>query len=86
MRTTIEINTEKKGGTSYMKDMNPLDVAVILDSGEGEGHIIMRTADVDRFEVMDLTEFSPNACWAEGYNIKVRIVEAKLTLTILEPS
>jgi hypothetical protein len=48
-----------------MGDMAPLDVGYIVDV-ETEthlGHMVLRTADSSKFEVMDLTSPGRDMCW-----------------------
>jgi len=58
-----------------MKYMAPFSVGVIEDMGSAyNGHMVMRTASSDNFEVMDLSTMKPGSCWASGNGIKVRLL------------
>ncbi len=61
-----------------MCDMAPLDVGRITDceTNHYSGHIVLRTANRERFEVMDLTQPGPGMCWDDSNGtMKVRLLE-----------
>ena len=48
--------------TKPMCEMQPLEVCVVVDSFRYTNNVVMRTADIDHFEVMDLTLSRPDCC------------------------
>ena len=58
--------------TKPMHDMQPLEVCVVVDSFRYTNNVVMRTADIDHFEVMDLTLSRPDTCWVGKPSLKVR--------------
>lgn len=68
---TIEIKGfEDKGRIIEMKDMEPLQVARVVDNSSAikkyKNHIVMRTASIDNFEVFSITASRPDACWTNN--------------------
>lgn len=57
-----------------MKDMKPLQVGVVVEHGDYEGDIVMRTYSSFKFEVMDLTSPRTDMCWTDGSTVKVRLL------------
>lgn len=71
--------------TKPMSMMEPLEVGVIVDdSSSSNGHIVMRTASLRYFEVMDLSDPRIGGCWTVGCDIPVRIVKARITVEVEE--
>lgn len=58
--------------TKPMYEMQPLEVCVIVGTSDYIDHVVMRTADIDHFEVMDLTLSRPDTCWTGRSNLQVR--------------
>jgi len=58
--------------TKPMKDMQPLEVCVVVSNGPYYDHVVMRTASMVSVEVMDLTQPKCGGCWAGGANDEVR--------------
>jgi len=52
-----------------MSEMKQLEVCVVIDGGD-DGHVIMRTASIANFEVMDLTNPRRGSCWLDINNAK----------------
>lgn len=48
-----------------MSEMEPCEVCVVEEGGDFYGRVIMRTASVDKFEVMDLYDIGLNNCWQD---------------------
>ena len=67
--------------TKPMYQMQPLEVCVVVE-GQYKDHVVMRTADSDHFEVMDLTNPRPNSCWINKPIIKVRELYPGETYTL----
>lgn len=68
-----------------MADMEPLQVGIIV-SGGNNGHVVIRNADRDRFEVLDLSDPGPNSCWLDRcMTVKVRLLPkgTKIVLTVV---
>ena len=61
-----------------MADMKPLQVGVIVDTGQ----YVMRTAHCDKFEVMRLFEPGIDCCWNEYCRLKVRLLNKGEKITI----
>ena len=65
-----------------MGKMKPLEVAVIVD-GDYEGHYVMRTASLDKFEVFSLTNPKEDECWTSANcGIEVRRLNKNESITI----
>jgi len=58
-------DVKEKSKTILMSGMKPADIAVITDKDSETGSIVMRTADIDNFEVMNLSRPGPNDCWGD---------------------
>lgn len=67
--------------TKPMYEMQPLEVCVVVE-GLYKDHVVMRTADSDHFEVMDLTNPRPNSCWTSNVPITVRELYPGETYTL----
>ena len=67
--------------TKPMYEMQPLEVCVIVGNN-CTGNVVMRTADSDHFEVMDLTNPSPDSCWIHKPDLKVRELYPGETYTL----
>lgn len=67
-----------------MGEMKPLQIAIVKDKqSSGNGEIVMRTADKDRFEVMSLSKPGVNQCWtSSGSKTLVELIRGTVTLTI----
>ena len=67
---SVTADVVKEDGVKEMKDMQPLEVCVIVEDGFNKNHIVMRTADKANFEAIDLTEIG--FYWIELSSIKVK--------------
>lgn len=65
-----------------MKDMEPLQVGKVLSNGGNSGNIVMRTASVSHFEVMNLTDSEADSCWTGSPDIKVELLNCPVTLVV----
>ena len=64
-------------GTIPMNKMKPYDIGVIENRGKNyDGHYVMRSASLSKFEVFGLTEPKENGCWGLDIPLKVRLLEA----------
>jgi hypothetical protein len=59
----------------YMADMNPLEWGRIIGESKYTGHLVMRTADRDNFEVIDMTKMHADGRWTceTGLCLKVEL-------------
>jgi len=64
-----------------MCDMEPLQVGQIVENGYSNEYV-MRTQNIDVFEVMNLSNSEPDGCWEEDVGIKVRLLEQDEKITI----
>lgn len=79
---TCKIILPEQENIVEMKDMKPLQWGVIVSMKKYIGHIVMRTADSCNVEIINLTTFKENSCWAGASSIKVKIGKGPLNLTI----
>ena len=68
--------------TKPMHQMRPLEVCVISADCSYDDHVVMRTADTDHFEVMDLTNPKPDSCWVGKPRLQVRELYPGETYTL----
>ncbi len=63
-----------------MGHLKPLEFGFVVN-GDYQGHLVIRTASVTKFEVMDLTAFGTDHCWTTENDILVQLIpKAQLTL------
>lgn len=64
--------------------MQPCDIGIIIQGSNSIGHIVMRTASKDKFEVMDLSCAGADKCWTGGCSLKVQLLSGgeSVTLTV----
>ena len=74
-------DTQPAAKTKPMYQMQPLEVCVVVE-GQYKDRLVMRTADSDHFEVMDLTDPRPDSCWINKPIIKVRELYPGETYTL----
>jgi hypothetical protein len=48
-----------------MNELKPLEFAIATE-GYCKGHIVMRTASTNKFEVINISRFEENICWTDG--------------------
>ena len=85
--TTITINSSLLPNTITMNQMKPLQVGRIVkcDIPSYAGNIVMRTASIIKFEVMDLSTFKKSSCWSDTQDTKsiiVELLDAELVVNI----
>lgn len=80
MKTVIE-KGQNKPTAILMKDMEPCQMGFC--EYEGEQKLVMRTASKSKFEVMNLTDFSPNKCWDHFCTLQVTLVTEPVTVTFI---
>ena len=69
--------------TKPMYEMQPLEVCVISTGRFYDGHVVMRTASITHFEVMNLTDPRPDYCWTGRLaNLAVRELYPGETYTL----
>ena len=68
--------------TKPMYEMQPLEVCVVVTNSSYVDHVVMRTADADHFEVIDLTHPRPDSCWTGRLDLLVRELYPGETYTI----
>ena len=68
--------------TKPMYQMQPLEVCVVVSGTSYKDRVVMRTADKDHFEVMDLTVPGPDACWVNIPTVTVRELDPGETYTL----
>ena len=74
--------TKPTAKTKPMYEMQPLEVCVVVDTTDYKSHIVMRTASVEKFEVIDLTTPRPSCCWTLNVPITVRELYPGETYTL----
>lgn len=65
-----------------MKDMKPLEIGHVINSNGEKGGLVMRTASIDKFEVMILSNPEPDGCWSGASTLKVRLLPAGSRVTL----
>ena len=84
MINVLEIQETDARKVIPMCEMEPLQIGVIESGDSHQGHIVMRTASTNHFEVMDLTEPEEDNCWSSGsVAVKVELFR-KSEVVILE--
>jgi len=78
------VDRYKNSKVIKMGDMKPLEVGEIVGAGSDYcGHKVMRTASVNGFEVIDLSEMKANICWViKECNLPVRLLGKGETLLL----
>jgi hypothetical protein len=81
MIKSARLENVKDENLIQMKDMKPLQVGVMVNNG----HIVMRTAGLDHFEVMNLSYPNEDACWVGNpnhYTHPVRLLPSGTKISI----
>lgn len=72
-----------------MSKMEPYGIGKIVSPGNQCGHIVMRTASINKFEVMDLTDQRQDgSCWTyKDIQLEVELFPpgASICFTIIRP-
>lgn len=71
----VVLKKKEKHTVVKMSEMEPLQIGKIISGESYKGNIVMRTASVDTFEVMNLTIFRTNRCWTSRERINTIEVE-----------
>jgi hypothetical protein len=66
MKKAFKLELEKVEDVKPMSKMRPLEVCVVVGECGYKGHVVMRTASIDSFEVIDLTELREDYCWEDN--------------------
>ena len=83
MKTTIK-KERQNPNVIRMADMEPCQMGWCQT--DGELILVMRTACVDKFEVMDLTNMRKDSCWdSRPMNLEVELLTGPVTITF-DPS
>ena len=77
----ITVTENDKTKTINMGNMKTLDIGRIR-GGEYEGHVVMRTASTDKFEVMNMTESRTDVCWTKHNTLQVELFKSGEAITI----
>jgi len=84
MPTCRIISEGPKEKNIKMCDMKPLQVGYVV-GGFYNGHLVMRTASIDKFEVIDLTQYREDTCWTDleiDHNVKLLVPDEEVTITL----
>ena len=74
---------DKAGRVVLMNEMQPLDEGYIVTIGSPYyGHLVMRTASSKHFDVINLTDISPDSCWTNNCELMVRLLSPGEAVTI----
>lgn len=65
-----------------MKELKPLQAGVVVSGCSAIGHIVLRTASVVYFEVMDLSQPEEGNCWNTHTIVEVRLLRPGETYTL----
>jgi len=71
-----------------MGAMEPLQVGrIVSQSSSSVGHIVLRTASTSKFEVMDITDGTVDACWElsmknQGLEVELLSPDEAITLEL----
>ena len=82
-KVTVEDDKENE---LTMAELKPCQLAIVVEyESDYIGDIVMRTASVDKFEVMILSDAKRGHCWTVQCNIKVKLLPkgTKLTLEVV---
>ena len=72
---------QNKDVVKPMSEMKPLEVCVIV-GGVYMDSVVLRTASLDDFEVMDILHSGEDSCWTGRPNEKVRELREGETYTL----
>lgn len=84
-KTTITVNSPSvSSNIVYMGKMKPFQIGRIVKTPIPAylGHIVMRTAAINEFEVMSLSTPNPDCYWSEGGDIFVELLDVELIVNI----
>lgn len=67
-----------------MGDMKPLQAGYVIEREASQyGHLVMRTAAIHQFEVMNLTFPKTNKCWTTENDVMVRLLRIDESVTMV---
>ena len=81
-----EIHNDTTDDILTMADLKPCQLAVVVEDNNYRGTIVMRTASISQFEVMDLSNPGEDNCWTgKGNWMRLRLLPkgTKVTLTVI---
>ena len=88
MKKLAEVKTQDKNSeTKLMSEMDPLEVCVVCDHSMGSynGTLVMRTASLDNFEVINLSNLGADICWEDpNSNLRVSAYDGDKIVLILK--
>jgi hypothetical protein len=83
MKPNIVLQRTSK--TILLNELKPLQFAIVCDCHTHDGHLIMRTASTEKFEVIDMTLFEKDSVWlGSTATTKVQPVEVEMTIIVKE--
>ena len=67
-----------------MREMKPCEICrITCDSGVYAGDIALRTASIDSFEVMNLSNPGVDECWGKNTNLMVEEMPSGTEITLV---
>ena len=87
MLRIVKKETTIKDTVVEMGDLEPFQIGIIVDTDSSckvyKGHLVMRTASTDKFEVMDISEPKEDMCWTDDdTSLKVRRLHSGEKVTL----
>ncbi len=74
---------QRTGKAILLSELKPLQFAIVCGGHTYDGHLVMRTASIDKFEVIDMTLFEKDVAWLNSDSTaKVQPVEVEMTITV----
>ena len=74
-KMSIKIINNDAYNVKFMSEMKPLELAIVIEpNGTHDGELVMRTASLNTFEVMNLSSARVDNCWRnEGGGKALRV-------------
>lgn len=66
-----------------MSEIKPLDIGIVVQEGDYNNFVVLRTASTSKFEVMSLTAPRPDFCWTTNSPLLVRLLEPGESITLV---
>jgi hypothetical protein len=83
MKPTIVLQTMNR--YISLSELKPLQFAIVCGGHIYDGHLVMRTASTEKFEVINLSLFRKDSCWLNNESTtKVQPVEVEMTIIVKE--
>lgn len=83
MELKVEVNRKASQEIIPMRDMEPFDIGIVDEEyNRAHGNIVMRTASISKFEVIDLSNRRPDGCWLQKNEIPVRLLRRGESITL----